>query len=123
MPSEETERLIHDGAEHSAPSYSQPAYLAWLLRRRFYVCIFLLKFALTFYWTIFDLPLVRLVERAVCQEFYKGLASGPKWRDVQEDMCKLAPIQNKLAYVLGFRLSFYAIPGEVQRSRTITKRN
>lgn len=108
MVNEATEPLLQDEDNDDFPPSGR---LQWFRDRRFYICIFLLKFTLTFYTTIFDLPLVRLVERAVCVEYYKAQASGPDWQDVQENMCKIVPIQNKLAYVLGFRLSFYALPG------------
>ena len=80
-------------------------------QNRFYICIALFRIFHTFFFFLFELPLVRLVERAVCQEHYKGLPSGPDWRHLDEDLCKTSGIQSKVAYVIGFRQSFKAIPG------------
>lgn len=114
MATFEAEPLLHsEGADHVEESkyLKLSTVIGWVAQYRVYVCIFLLKFCMTFYIYIFELPLVRLVERAICQTYYKSLPSNPDWQDVDEAMCKLPVIQDKLAYIMGFRLTFNAIPG------------
>jgi hypothetical protein len=80
--------------------------------RRFYVLIFLLKVTLSLFSYIPELPLVRLVEAAICQRHYGIYSSSLNtWAEVGEDACKLAVIQNKLAHVMGYKLAIDAIPG------------
>jgi hypothetical protein len=80
--------------------------------RRFYVLIFLLKVTLSLFSYIPELPLVRLVEAAICQRHDRIYSpSLSHWAEVGEDACKLAVIQNKLAHVMGYKLAFDAIPG------------
>lgn len=111
---EETERLLAP-ADSTEPSGAKTSVLRKCLRfasrYRFYICIVLIKLTHGFHVYLLELPLVRLVERAICQDYYKGLPLGPDWHHVDESLCKLPQIQIKVAYILGFRISFNAVPG------------
>ena len=58
---------------------------------------------------LLNIPLMRLFERSICNRHYQ--ASVPK-KDVDESLCKVAPVQDELAAVLGWQLSFNALAGK-----------
>ena len=50
-------------------------------------------------------PTLRLFESAICRDYYG------ETNDVDESLCKIGPIQARLANLLGWRMAFEAIPG------------
>lgn len=56
---------------------------------------------------LMGIPEARIVEDALCREYYgtKHSFEGP----ISEDMCKLEPIQSKLAYILATSVALDAI--------------
>ena len=72
---------------------------------RFFGCLFALKFFIQFTTGLIELPLVRLVERAACRD-HVGSARGSH----DEIACKIPPVQNKLALILGYKWAFDSLP-------------
>lgn len=58
-------------------------------------------------------PFLRIVEDAVCREYYEGVA--PKEIDlslpIPEEDCKIAPVQSELAWLKGIDMTVSCIPG------------
>lgn len=84
-----------------------PPRSAWRKHLRFYILIFALQFVTNLGFYLSDLPLVRLFERKICQNHYGSTD------DLAETMCKLPPIQDKLAYILELKNAFDALPGQI----------
>lgn len=80
------------------------------LNRRLLVIIFTLHFLINFTWYFLEVPIVRLLEYAVCQQYYKWQTQGvtiyPK--EVDEDLCKVEAIQDKVALLVGVKISLEA---------------
>ncbi|MCJ1382411.1 hypothetical protein MMC17_005524 [Xylographa soralifera] len=66
-----------------------------------------------FTWYFLELPIVRLFEYAVCQQYYRShpelinLSQGT----IEERLCKTKLIQSKVAYLTGGRISLEALSG------------
>lgn len=71
----------------------------------FYCCIFILKLSIQFSSALLELPLVRLIERAVCRTYLSIDAD-----EIEERLCKTPLVQNKVAIILGYKLTFDALP-------------
>jgi hypothetical protein len=69
---------------------------------RFFICIFTLKFLNQFCGALLEIPLLRLVEHALCRPLQNG------GRD--EAICKTPMVQDELAFLMGFKWAFDAIP-------------
>ena len=75
--------------------------------------VFALYFLSTFTWMFLDVPIVRLVEYAVCEKYYRAhpmqnlIVSGI----IDERLCKKRPIQSEVAMLLGVRISLGAVVG------------
>lgn len=56
-----------------------------------------------------DIPQVRLIEDAVCQQYYDKLQAnvGP----IDEELCKIEPVQTKVAFILAILFALTAIVG------------
>ena len=52
---------------------------------------------------------LRLLENAVCQQYY--IAKGSGQSPVSEALCKIDQVQIKLAYIRGFYALFKTLPG------------
>ncbi|GIZ42872.1 hypothetical protein CKM354_000612200 [Cercospora kikuchii] len=62
---------------------------------------------------LFSVPKVRLFESAICARYhaeYDPDAFGPGKHDIPEHLCKLDPIQDSLAGLLGWQLFFEGVP-------------
>lgn len=96
---EEETRLSSD--EISSPSHS--------IRREslpfFFGCIFVLKFCVQFSSAILELPLVRLIELAVCRSYLNVDAD-----HIEEGQCKVPLVQDKVAFIVGYKSAFDALP-------------
>lgn len=80
---------------------------------------FLSNFALV----MVSVPLVRLIEQAVCQRYYQFHAmvihtSGPS--NVDEASCKIEPVQKEVARLVGWQVSLNAVSG-MKRSTRVPK--
>ena len=73
-----------------------------------YGLFYLFRFALA----LVDVPKVRLIEYAVCQQYYRSYphAKGASDISIPEMQCKLEPIQAEVALITGWRMSLDAIP-------------
>jgi hypothetical protein len=92
----------HDGASQRSSRFAQ--YLP------FFAYIFFFKFLAHFTIGLLELPLLRLLERAICQRHFTGLKSFANIYSSSEDTCKDAAIQDELAMVVGFKSSFDSVP-------------
>ena len=75
---------------------------------------FLIFFLMKFANLLLEVPTVRLLEKAICQRYYLDL--GPLRRiiledEVNESNCKIPMVQEVLSSVIGWKMSFDAIPG------------
>ena len=77
------------------------------------VLAFVLYNLLSFATLLLEAPLVRLFEKSICNRYYREHPRNPNvaFQDVDESLCKGAPIQNLLATVVEWELSFSAVPG------------
>jgi hypothetical protein len=108
----ETEPLLHDDSDVSTENDvvadgQQPDHLDISQNAVFFGCIFALKFLVQFTTGILELPLLRLVERAICRRVlgYINVAD-------EEAACKVASVQDKLALIMGFKWAFDSLPCE-----------
>lgn len=88
---------------------SEPRRFDAKTTRRYFVCVFILKFMIQFIAALLELPAVGLFEAAICREYYQK--THVRFTPDKEAMCKLPTIQNKLALVMGLKVAFDAIPG------------
>ena len=70
---------------------------------RLIISIFCLQLLLNFSKYIIEIPVIRLFEIALCDRYYKQ-------KHVAEKLCKISPIQNDLAIIVGWRFFFDALP-------------
>lgn len=105
--------------ETSSRSYVQtdttsgPSVVNYLVAPEFCTirCIFLLAFFSNFSYYCSELPLLRIVERAICEVYYDTKNSGYALvTEIDEKMCKIPKIQNDLALFMGYKTAFDAIP-------------
>jgi hypothetical protein len=78
------------------------------------VLAFVLYNLLSFATLLLEVPLVRLFEKSICNRYYRQQhPQNPTvaFQDIDESLCKGAPVQNLLATVVGWELSFSAVPG------------
>lgn len=79
--------------------------------------VFALLLLGNFSYFLLEVPIVRLIERGVCREYYASnpVSTALRSGDIDESLCKLAPIQNTLAAIMGWKISFDAVPGMLDR--------
>lgn len=80
-------------------------------------CAFLIYFLSEFGLNTLQVPGSRLFEHAVCRKHYRD-AHGPgipfhMFEEIDESLCKIAPIQREVALLTGWRDSFMAIPSKL----------
>jgi hypothetical protein len=73
--------------------------------RSFFFCVFALEFCVKFAVTLLELPMIRLVELMVCRRY---IDIGPK--DIDEEACKIPIVQNKVAFIIGYKTTLDALP-------------
>jgi hypothetical protein len=80
---------------------------------RLVLCTFSVFTVAGFSGMLLDVPIVRLFEKIACQDYYAALSnstiSTPEVID--EDLCKLVPIQSTVATLIGWKGAFDSIPG------------
>ena len=72
-------------------------------RLKFYVYLFALQFVTNSSFYLIDIPPVQHFEDAICERHDAK-------QNVPEDDCKIGEIQDKLTYVLGFKIALDALP-------------
>jgi hypothetical protein len=84
---------------------------------RITAAVFLTYFLLEFGLLTLQVPGSRLFERAVCRRYYRDISSPSTFliiaEEIEERLCKIAPIQREVALLVGWRDSFLAIPSEL----------
>jgi hypothetical protein len=76
---------------------------------------FILYFLVTFAIQLLEVPTVRLFEIAICDRYYRTANGGvfaSLFKDIDESSCKITDVQNELAEIAGWKISFDAVPGE-----------
>lgn len=75
---------------------------------------FVLYWLVTFAIQLLEVPVLRLFETAICKRYYRSLGNLPSsaFNDIDETSCKIPVVQNELAYVIGWKLSLDAVPGD-----------
>ena len=73
----------------------------------FFFCIFAFAFCIEFGVNLLELPMIRLVEFMVCQRY---IDTDPT--DIDEGACKIPIVQNRVAFVIGFKTTLDALPCE-----------
>lgn len=73
-------------------------------------CVFALQFLSSFAKHVIEVPVIRLLEIAICNQYYRGRIVDAQ--DISEKLCKVAPVQGKLSVLVGWKFSFDALPGE-----------
>lgn len=78
------------------------------------LCVFTLQFLASFAKHIIEVPFIALVESTICMKYYRDQGNGQlsAGNGVVEKLCKVAPIQDKLSMVTGWKFAFDALPGE-----------
>ena len=81
-------------------------------KTRTILCALVLALLSNFCFYASELPLLRLVERKVCDTYYDNLLAGQQVekRVSLERSCKVPQIQNKVAFVVGCKTAIDAIP-------------
>lgn len=78
------------------------------------LCAFTLYFLASFAKHVIEVPLIALLEKTICTQYYRHQGN-PTVHDTQEfagRLCKVVFVQDKLAAVVGWKLSFDAVPGK-----------
>jgi hypothetical protein len=93
--------LFHSG-QPNAPRLISPLAAAYILYN-------LLSFATL----LLEVPTVRLFEKAICSRYYRSHHQPGQFlpSDISESQCKVAPVQDVLANIVGWQLSFNAMAG------------
>lgn len=87
-----------EAVNHSAPFNANQ-------RARFFGCIFAFKFCIQFANGLLELPMIRLIERAICRS-----SLGRPAVDNGEAACKAPIVQDKLALMLGYKWALDTLP-------------
>lgn len=77
-------------------------------------CVFTLQFLASFAKHIIEVPFIALIERTICVKYYGDQGSDQLFAgyEIVEKLCKVAPIQDKLSFVTGWKFAFDALPGK-----------
>lgn len=78
------------------------------------LCVFTLQFLASFAKHIIEVPFIALIESTICVKYYRDQGDDQLFagHDVVEKLCKVAPIQDKLSNVTGWKFAFDALPGK-----------
>ena len=85
----------------------------FLLNNPILICTFGLQFCFYFAKHMVEVPSIKLFEQAICNRYYnrhKELAFSFE-NSVDEHLCKIPPIQDELANLVGLKFTFDALPG------------
>jgi len=125
--SDERQPLLHPSADllsHSDSS-NRPRFWPWftgaatslkevLFGNPVLICTFGLQFCTYFAKHMVEVPMIKLFEQAICNRYYDthGNLSTPALGSINEHLCKIPPIQNELAGLVGLKFTFDALPGQ-----------
>ncbi len=110
-PSAETD---HDSSQSTT---SLKAYLA---RAETHILfgVFALQFLASFAKHVIEVPFIALIQRTICVKYYRSHDGNHRdhllfvaAEEIAEKLCKVVPVQNKLATVTGYKFAFDALPG------------
>ena len=80
-----------------------------------FICVLCLQFLISFAKHIIEVPTIRLLEIAICNRYYRSHQPihqvAFSARQIDERQCKIPPVQNELAFLVGWRFAFDALPG------------
>ena len=78
-------------------------------------CVLCIQFLISFAKHIIEVPSIRLFEIAICNRYYlyQRLVNDVVLEDspIDEKQCKIPEVQNDLAFLVGWRFAFDALPG------------
>lgn len=82
------------------------------------LCTFALYILASFAKHVIEVPSIALFEQTICTQYYRqhGNAAAYDTEEFAGSLCKVVPVQDKLATVVGWKLSFDAVPGKRYRS-------
>lgn len=111
-----TESQVSDIDENNqSPAFTRP-----LSRRDISTLLltFAVFFLLSFAKYLVEVPIVQLFEQTACHQFYRSQYYAPFFNNVngsvfEEYDCKVPPVQDILAKLVGWRIAFDAIPGNI----------
>jgi len=109
---EEQQPLLLDSSTHSSNSPAQPEPATLRLgSTRVVVFIAIIVFCVSIAGDLVSIPIVRVIEDAVCKDYYRShdgqflLTHG----EIDEKLCKQDEIQSELAYIMGVQEMMDAI--------------
>lgn len=75
--------------------------------------VFVMYFLSNFSWMYLDVPIVRLLEYAVCEEHFRShrMENRLTSKIIDERLCKIKSIQSEVALLIGVRISLEALAG------------
>ena len=112
LPSDDESQCQSETSQSNHWEWIQEA--ATFLKDPILICTFCLQFCTYFAKHIIEVPLIRLLEEAICNKYYasnRGLVRDAS-SSIDEGLCKIPPIQNKLATIVGLKFTFDALPGK-----------
>lgn len=79
------------------------------------LCVFTLQFLASFAKHVIEVPFIALIERTICVKYYRDQGNDHVFaiHEVVEKLCKVAPVQDKLSIVTGWKFAFDALPGKL----------
>ncbi len=80
---------------------------------RILICTFCLQFLNYFAKHMVEVPSIKLFEQSICNRYYasKGGLFPATNGTVDESLCKIQPVQDELAQLVGLKFTFDALPG------------
>jgi len=124
IESDERHALLPPSPDKSEPAdqlsiWEWPAHGAFAVKNFIFenpilICTFCLQFCTYFAKHMVEVPMIKLFEQAICNRYYATSdelvhATG---QPVEERFCKIPPIQNELAGLVGLKFTFDALPGQ-----------
>ena len=112
LPSDDGSQCQSETSQSRPWEWIQEA--ATFLKDPILICTFCLQSCTYFAKHIVEVPLIRLLEEAICNKYYasnRGLVKDAS-TSIDEAMCKIPPIQNKMATIVGLKFTFDALPGK-----------
>lgn len=73
--------------------------------------LFLLVTMVSLAWSLYQLPLNRVIERRLCGEYYRGRGGGESDGEIAEEMCKVDEVQRGLGRIQGVMETGWVVGG------------
>lgn len=112
--------LLSGGSEVSDPpsnwqwlAGASAAAKGFLFGNSILICTFCLQFCFYFAKHIVEVPSIKLYEQAICNRYYSRQKESlfSAGLSIDEHLCKIPPIQDELANLVGLKFTFDALPG------------